>query len=481
MCKTKPARGNGYTAGASCITSVLMSDIEAKVNLDTGAFCTCVGKDYLQVILPEWKNHLLPIEGVQFSSSSNNMYPLGILDTNLVFPHPEGSIRVKTEIVVMDNCTSQHIILGNDYLNIYGIDINNHKDRYFTIGENKRQKFAFSNMPKQISIVSSKNDTHKEEFVSNQLVEAQINPSLSPKMRNELIDVLYTYNNAFASDNESLGAIRGHEVDITLNIDRPYPPVLRRPAYPASPRARESLEKHIQELIQLGVLRKVGHNEEVEVKTPVIIAWHNEESRMVGDFRGLNTYTAPDRYPIPRIQETLTQLSKAKYITSMDALKGFHQNFLTPKAKKLLRIITNCGIYEYLRMPFGIKNAPSNYQRMMNTIFPTELSEGWLIIYIDDIIICSDSWSLHLERLARVLHKVAEVNMKISLKKCNFGFEELKALGHVVSGLSLGMDKTKVAAVLLKPIPQNKKEMMPFLGFASYYRKHLKDFSFLDK
>ncbi|MBW0509970.1 hypothetical protein O181_049685 [Austropuccinia psidii MF-1] len=153
---------------------------------------------------------------------------------------------MKTEIVVMDNCTSQHIILGNDYLNIYGIDINNHKYRYSTIGENKRQKYAFSNMPKQISIVSSKKDTYKEELVTNQLVEAQINPSLSPKMRHEFIDVLYTYNNAFASDNEPLGAIKGHEVDITLNIDRPYPPVLRRPAYPASPRAREALEKHIQ-------------------------------------------------------------------------------------------------------------------------------------------------------------------------------------------------------------------------------------------
>ncbi|MBW0525703.1 hypothetical protein O181_065418 [Austropuccinia psidii MF-1] len=144
-------------------------------------------------------------------------------------------------------------------------------------------------MPKQISVVSSVKDTYKNEFVSNQLVEAQINPSLSPKMRNELINVLYTYKNAFASDNEPLGAIRGHEVDITLNIDRPYPPVLRRPAYPASPRAREALEKHIQELIQLGVLRKVGHNEEVEVTTPVIIAWNNDKSRRVGDFGALNT------------------------------------------------------------------------------------------------------------------------------------------------------------------------------------------------
>ncbi|MBW0539176.1 hypothetical protein O181_078891 [Austropuccinia psidii MF-1] len=81
-------------------------------------------------------------------------------------------------------------------------------------------------------------------------------------MRNELIDLLYTYNNEFSSDNEPLGAIKGHVVDIALNIDRPYPVVLRRPAYPASPRAREALEKHIQELIQICVLSKVGHNEE---------------------------------------------------------------------------------------------------------------------------------------------------------------------------------------------------------------------------
>ncbi|MBW0556044.1 hypothetical protein O181_095759 [Austropuccinia psidii MF-1] len=178
-----------------------MNDIEVKVNLDTGAFCTCVGKDYLQAILPGWKNHLLPIEGVQFSSSSNNIYPLGILDTNLVFPHPAGIIRMETEILLMENCTSQHIILGNDYLNIYGIDINSHKDRYFKLGVNKRQKFSFCNMPKQISLVSSKKDTYKEEFVTNQPFKAQINPLLSLKMRHELIDVLYTYNNAFASDN----------------------------------------------------------------------------------------------------------------------------------------------------------------------------------------------------------------------------------------------------------------------------------------
>ncbi|MBW0544392.1 hypothetical protein O181_084107 [Austropuccinia psidii MF-1] len=189
---------------------------------------------------------------------------------------------------------------------------------------------------------------------------------------------------------------------------------------------------------------------------------------MVGDSRALNTYTIPDRYPIPRIHETLTQLSQAKFITAMDALRGFHQNVLTDNVKRLLRIIFHCGIFEYLRISFGIKNAPSHYQRMTNTIFPEELSEGWLIIYIDDIIVLSETWDSHLTRLERVFQKMVQVNMKISLKKCHFAYSELKALGNVVSGLNLGINKNKVSAVLLKPMLQTKKEMQSFLGFAVY-------------
>ncbi|MBW0510826.1 hypothetical protein O181_050541 [Austropuccinia psidii MF-1] len=194
-------------------------------------------------------------------------------------------------------------------------------------------------------------------------------------MKGKLNDLLFKYQDAFATDKEPLDAIIGNEVDIILNVEKPYSPLLRSPAYPDSPRAREALEVHIKELMDLGVLRKVGHNEKVYVTTPVIITCYNGKSRMVGDFRALNTYTIPDRYPIPSMHETLTQLSQAKLITAMDALKVFQQNFSTDKAKKLMRIIVHCGIYGYLRMPFGIKNAPSYYQRMMNTIFPEELSE----------------------------------------------------------------------------------------------------------
>ncbi|MBW0519317.1 hypothetical protein O181_059032 [Austropuccinia psidii MF-1] len=142
-------------------------------------------------------------------------------------------------------------------------------------------------------------------------------------MRGKLIDLLFKYKNAFSTNKEPLDTMIVHEVDIILNVENPYTPLLIRQAYTASPRARETLEVHIQELMDLGVLRKLGHNEQVEVNTPVIITWHNGKSRMVGDFRALNTNTIPDRYPIPRIHEKLTQLSQAKFITAMDSLKGF--------------------------------------------------------------------------------------------------------------------------------------------------------------
>ncbi|MBW0504521.1 hypothetical protein O181_044236 [Austropuccinia psidii MF-1] len=164
----------------------------------------------------------------------------------------------------------------------------------------------------------------------------------------------------------------------------------------------------------------------------------------------------------------------------MDALKGFNQYVLTYNARKLLMIIVHCGIYAYSSIPFGIKNAPSYYQKIINTPFPEKLSEGWLIIYLDDSIVFSETQKNNLKRLERVLQKIVQVNMKISLRKYHFAHSELKALAHFSSGLSLGTEK-RVEEALLNPIPQTKKEMKSFLGFSGYYRQHIKDFARIAK
>ncbi|MBW0473960.1 hypothetical protein O181_013675 [Austropuccinia psidii MF-1] len=166
-------------------------------------------------------------------------------------------------------------------------------------------------------------DQKKFLFISEQLIEAELNQELTEKMKQKLIDLLFKCKNAFATDKKPLGSIIGHQVDIILNVEYTYPPLLRRAAYSAIPRARELLEVEIKELMDLGVLRKVRNNEQVELTKPVIINWNNGKSRMLGNVRSISTYTIPDRDPIPRIHETLTQLSEAKLITDMDNLKGF--------------------------------------------------------------------------------------------------------------------------------------------------------------
>ncbi|MBW0480562.1 hypothetical protein O181_020277 [Austropuccinia psidii MF-1] len=190
----------------------------------------------------------------------------------------------------------------------------------------------------------------------------------------------------------------------------------------------------------MDVIRKIGHNEIVKITTPVLITWNDGNSRLCGDFRALNNYPKADRYPIPRIPHALYKLAKARYITKMDCMKGFHQNGFKPNSMKLIRIICHMGTYDYTRMPFGIKIAPAHFKRMMETIFQEEILEGWMVVDIDGIIIYSETWEDHVQYIYRVLSKCTPINLPISLKKCNFGKQELLALGHKVSGLSLSID-----------------------------------------
>ncbi|MBW0470273.1 hypothetical protein O181_009988 [Austropuccinia psidii MF-1] len=121
------------------------------------------------------------------------------------------------------------------------------------------------------------------------------------------------------------GKIKGYDIELYLDVERPYPPILRRPPCPASLETRKEIENHINELLEMDFIRKIRHNEILEITTTVLITWHDEKSRFCGDFRALNNYTKADRYPIPRIPHSLDKLEKAKCITKMDCMKGFHQ------------------------------------------------------------------------------------------------------------------------------------------------------------
>ncbi|MBW0575008.1 hypothetical protein O181_114723 [Austropuccinia psidii MF-1] len=229
LMKAKPNRGKGYTAGKSCITEVVIDNKPTKLLLNSGAFCSCVGKSFLKTFVPNFADQLLPIDGIKFNSASNPMKALDIVETNVIFTHINGNLRITVEFFVMENWASNHFILGSDYLIMYGIDLHNNKDRYFTIGDNKHQKFAFSPFERQITVSKvAPVNLELERCKSEQLNEAEISLHLTDSQENELSALLYDHREAFASYKEPLGEIIGHEVDIILDIERTYSPLLRR-------------------------------------------------------------------------------------------------------------------------------------------------------------------------------------------------------------------------------------------------------------
>ncbi|MBW0553612.1 hypothetical protein O181_093327 [Austropuccinia psidii MF-1] len=135
------------------------------------------------------------------------------------------------------------------------------------------------------------------------------------------------------------------------------------------------------------------------------------------------------------------------------------------------------SIYECTRIPFGIKNAPAHFQRVIDTVFQEEILEGWMVVYIYYIIIYSEKLEDHVQYIDRVFSKLTLINLKLSLNNFNFGQQELLELVHKASDLRLAIDQNKVAAVLQKPVPKNLNKMQSFLGLSSYYKQHIKHFS----
>ncbi|MBW0482926.1 hypothetical protein O181_022641 [Austropuccinia psidii MF-1] len=304
---------------------------------------------------------------------------IGTIIKDIITPHRKGKIRLNPERFVLYDAHIQGFLLGTYYQKIYGIDIYNSKNKHITIGTNKEKKFSVD-----IYQISSQDPL---EELTNEFREGQFSTTLTSKQKLSLLKMWRKNRPAFGIGEEKLGKIRGHDIELYLDVERPYPPMLRRSPYPESLETRKEIEKHINDLLEMDVIRKIGHNEIVEITTPVLITCHDGKSRLCGDFRDLNNYTKADRYPIPRIPHALDKLAKARYINKMDCIKGFHQNGVKPNSMKLLRIICHMGIYEYNRIPFGINNAPAHLQRMMDTIFQEEILEGCMVVYIDDIII----------------------------------------------------------------------------------------------
>lgn len=194
------------------------------------------------------------------------------------------------------------------------------------------------------------------------------------------------------------------------------------------------------------------------------------------DYRKVNEATQKDAYPLPKIEECLDTLSGSKLFSTLDLLSGYHQFEVNEKDRPRTAFITKYGLFEYPRMPFGLCNAPSTFQRGMELVLG-RLQWVTLLIYLDDVIITGKTFKEHLNNLGEVLSRFRKFGLKLNSTKCSLYREEVLFLGHVVGKDGVRANPSLVQDVEKWHVPQNLKELQAFLGLTNYYRRFVQGYA----
>ncbi|CAM4719131.1 unnamed protein product [Lepidochelys kempii] len=247
---------------------------------------------------------------------------------------------------------------------------------------------------------------------------------------------------------------------------------IRVQPYRVSPQAKTAIEREIQDMLQMGVIRP---SESAWASPVVLVPKPDGEIRFCVDYRKLNAVTRPDNYPMPRTDELLEKLGRAQFISTLDLTKGYWQVPLDESAKERSAFITHLGLYEFNVLPFGLRNAPATFQRLVDGLL-AGLGE-YAVAYLDDVAIFSDSWADHLEHLQKVLERIREAGLTVKAKKCQIGLNRVTYLGHQVGQGTISPLQAKVDAIQKWPVPKSKKQVQSFLGLAGYYRRFVPHYS----
>jgi hypothetical protein len=281
------------------------------------------------------------------------------------------------------------------------------------------------------------------------LKAVDISPDITTEQRKLLEDVIVRNKAAFGID----GRLGNYEIQVEIPMKPGAEPV-SLPPFPVSPANREVIDKQMDSWIQLGVIEP----SKSPWAAPVFIVYRNGKPRMVIDLRKLNEMVIADEFPLPRQEDILQALSGSQWLTTLDALAGFTQLTMSPSSAEKLAFRTHRGLWQFRRMPFGYRNGPSVFQRVMQNVLAPFL---WIfaLVYIDDIVVFSLTFEDHVEHLNQVFSAIANANITLSPAKCHLAYQSLLLLGQKVSRLGLSTHKEKVDAILQLSEPRNVHEL----------------------
>ena len=294
--------------------------------------------------------------------------------------------------------------------------------------------------------------------------------SLTPDQVSKAKSMINQWSEIFSKGPTDLGKTDLVKHSIKLTDETPFKEPYRR----IPPGLYEEVRVHLKEMLDAGAIRE---SESPYSSNVVLVRKKDGSLRFCIDFRKLNNRTVRDSYNLPRIDDTIDTLVGAKYFTKLDLRSGYWQVEMEESDKaKTAFSVGNLGFYECNRMAFGLTNAPATFQRLMERCVG-EMNLKECLIFLDDILVFSQNFEEHLERLEAVFSRLKEHGLKLKPSKCEFFKTKVKYLGHVVSQDGVETDPDKISALSSWPVPTNIKALRSYLGFTGYYRRFIKDYA----
>lgn len=382
-------------------------------------------------------------------SVRTNIVLLTCVDVNCM------SLCIPVEFVVFPDASNNETLLGIDFITKSKLVLNFSSMTWYT-----------ADRPQVIHPLLTESSRELVECASLNLLRGDEGTLLTEEERGGLENLLGEYSDIFNKNGDPTPFAEHH-------IDTGDHPPIAVPPYRVTPAKKELIRIELDKMLDDGIIEEC---ESAWAAPIVLVPKSNGGYRFCVDYRRLNAVTKTDAYPMPRIDELLQSTKKGCVMSSCDLRSGYWQCRVKDQDKTAF--VTPFGTYRFLRMPFGLKNAPATFQRLIDRFRSgSSLKDVIVLTYLDDILVISESYARHLLDLRAVFNRLRLFKLRANRDKCVFAREKVKYLGHVISPEGISPDEEKVLAVVGMKEPTCLQQLRTFLQTCSWFRKFIPDFA----